>query len=208
MLARLLERLTNRMSRADQQIWQSAATLSDLGELTALWLEGRIASQPDYSPGYGPDPETEELIPVLAAANRCGFVTTSSQPGEDGPGYDGAHWRQRAAVEGFADDPTLQRLWAWMATVAPDVKVMWSKPRRRKFDYSACVTVSEREGRHVTGFGTVLSASQIEFAYGDDCSPAAVTALQDAWQVTIVDPEWGRNDRLWPALARFAGLED
>ena len=200
MFAGLLERLTHRMSRADAHLWESATTLPELGELTAQWLEGRIASQPDYAPGYGPDPETEDLIPVLTAANRAGYVTIGSQPGEDCTGYDGAHWRQRAAVEGFADDRTLERLWAWMATAAPEVTVTWSKPT------AWSVSVTEREGRRYTGFGTVMSAAQIEDAYAE-CSPPAIAALQEAWQVTIVDPEWGRNDRLWLALAGFAGLE-
>lgn len=201
--AKLLERLTNRMSRADRQVWQSATTLSDLGELTAQWLEGRIPSQPGYSPGYGPDPETDDLIPVLAAVNRSGFVTECSQPGEDCTGYDGAHWRQRAAVEGFADERTLDWLATFMDVAGVDIR--WSKPRRKSFDHSTCIWVTEREGRGCTGFGTVMSAAQVESQY-DDCSPAAIAALQDAWQVTIVDLEWGRNDRLWPALAGFAGM--
>jgi hypothetical protein len=31
------------------------------------WLEGTIASIPTAMPGYGPDEETADLIPVLAA---------------------------------------------------------------------------------------------------------------------------------------------
>ena len=27
-----------------------------------------------------------------------------------------------------------------------------------------------------------------------------MTALCTAWQVTVIDPGWGRNDRLWPVL--------
>ena len=30
--------------------------------------------------------------------------------------------------------------------------------------------------------------------------PAVIEALYEAWQVTLIDPEWGRNDVLWPAL--------
>jgi len=74
--------------------WHSARTLAGLGELTAQWLEGKIG----YVPGYGgapPDEETEPLIPVLAAANRAGFVTIVSQPGEEPTaGYDGETWMQ------------------------------------------------------------------------------------------------------------------
>ena len=82
---------------------ESRADLADLGELTARWLEGTIASIPTVMPGYGPDEETADLIPVLAACNRAGYVTTGSQPGEKpGRGHDGRLWTQRAAVQGFA----------------------------------------------------------------------------------------------------------
>jgi hypothetical protein len=32
-----------------------------------------------------------------------------------------------------------------------------------------------------------------------------VQAICDAWQVTVIDPEWGRDDLLWPLLWIFAG---
>ena len=75
------------MRRTDRKRWASARTPADVGELTAQWLEGRIASQPGYAPGCGPDPETADLTGVLAACNRAGFITDTSQPGESGPGY-------------------------------------------------------------------------------------------------------------------------
>ena len=99
------------MSTADRRAWEAARTLADLGELTAQWLEGAIASQPAYTPGCGPDPETAPLIPVLACCNRAGYVTNGSQPGEAGTGYDGAWWEQRAAVEGFASPAVAERIW-------------------------------------------------------------------------------------------------
>ena len=102
---------TDAMSRADRRAWEAARTLADLGELTAQWLEGTIASQPAYTPGCGPDPETAPLIPVLACCNRAGYVTNCSQPGETGTGFDGAAWEQRAAVEGFASPAVAGRIW-------------------------------------------------------------------------------------------------
>lgn len=49
-----------------------------------------------------------------------------------------------------------------------------------------------------------MSRAEIADGYGDDLHPAAVEALSDAWQVTLIDPEWGRNDLLWPLLDAFA----
>ncbi len=30
--------------------------------------------------------------------------------------------------------------------------------------------------------------------------PETVHEVAGAWQVTVLDPQWGRNDRLWPAI--------
>jgi hypothetical protein len=93
-----------RMSRADRHRWAGARTVADLGELMALWLEGEIGSRPGYAARYGPDPETAELVPLLAALCRTGLITTCSQPGLTGFGVDGQWWQQRAAVELVATD--------------------------------------------------------------------------------------------------------
>jgi hypothetical protein len=91
------------MSPKDAERWRAARTLAGLGELTARWLEGKIESIPTVWPGCGPDEQTTDLIPVLAACNRVGYGTTVSQPGEEpAPGYDGRLGTQRAAVQGFA----------------------------------------------------------------------------------------------------------
>lgn len=95
------------MSRSDRRSWRSARTISDLGELMALWLEGKIASRPGYQPRYGPDDETAHLVPTLAALCRAGYVTTCSQPGFAGTGADGLWWEQRAAAELVVTDPAL-----------------------------------------------------------------------------------------------------
>jgi hypothetical protein len=96
------------VTKADRAAWRSARTLADLGELTARWIEGRLASQPGYC---GPcDIEDPALVPVLARLNRAGFVTAGSQPGNDGPGYGGAHREQRAAVDGFGSRVMTQAL--------------------------------------------------------------------------------------------------
>ncbi|ASR39866.1 hypothetical protein BAY61_31770 (plasmid) [Prauserella marina] len=72
--------MTMNMSRADAERWYAARSLTDLGQLTAAWLEGELESQPGYVPGNGPDEETNELVPILAAVNRAGYLTMCSQP--------------------------------------------------------------------------------------------------------------------------------
>jgi hypothetical protein len=38
-----------------------------------------------------------------------------------------------------------------------------------------------------------------------DCDDRAIEALQSAWQVTIVDPVWGREECVWRVLDAFTG---
>lgn len=189
------------MNRADRQRWGAARTLAGLGELTALWLEGGIASQPGYAPNCGPAEETHALVQVLAAANRAGFVTDASQPGDCWQ-----NWDQRAAVEGFAAPGAAGRLRE--AAGASGLLVRVQAASRWRNGYGQAVAVTRCSGRDVTRFGVQLSRRQIRdghLGYGV-CHPDAVRALRAAFRVTLIDPEWGRNDLLWPVLARFAGL--
>jgi hypothetical protein len=195
--------------KRDYARWGAARTLDELGELTALWLEGRVGSQPGYEPNCGPDPETEHLVPVLARANRAGFVTDCSQPGQRG-----VTWWQRAAVEGFCDGDTLRRLRAVCDGARLEVHARrisqcerpmperWWSPRSR---------YGGDGGRKVswsgTAFGSQLYRADIELRY-DVCPDEVIDVLCSSWRVTIVDPEIGRDDRLWPALERFARRKD
>ena len=54
----------------------------------------------------------------------------------------------------------------------------------------------------LTGFGVQLPRRHIRdgwLGYGI-CHRDAVDALCAAWQVTVIDPEWGRPDVLWRVL--------
>lgn len=199
------------MKPADARRWDSATSLADLGELTALWLEGEIGQTPmNLGP---PAEETAELAQVLAAVNRAGFVTDCSQPGMNKPwqgsilGWTvppGSVWCQRAAVSGFASEETCglleiladRELIYSVAGIGPE----WPAP--------PCWNVTRigagADWLEATWFGEPISRAELEYQIGAACPPAAVTALCDARQVTLIDPEWNRNDRLWPLLERFA----
>lgn len=190
------------MNRTDRLRWASARTVADLGDLMALWLEGDIKSRPGYKANCGPADETTNLIPVLAACNRAGYITDGSQPGFAGPGYDGAHWTQHAAVMGFASPEVTARL---RTAEAAGLTVLVQEASWR-LSWRHAIPVTYREGCEHTWFGTRLSRCHISDSwtgYGM-CSTTATDALCAAYQVTVVDPVAGRNDRLWPALATFA----
>ncbi len=190
------------MSRADRKQWAATGTLADVGEVMALWLEGEVKSWPGYAPNHGPEEETTELIPTLAALNRAGLVTIGSQPGESPTlGWDGRLWEQRAAVEGFAGEATTERLRA--AAEDAGLWVVRHCTRRRWFGRfrggAGSVPVTASGARVHTAFGGELDATEVEFILGG-IGDTAMGAVLDGWQVTVIDPAWGRNAVLWPTL--------
>lgn len=168
------------MSRADRRTWADARTVADLGQLMALWLEGDLKSWPGYEAGYGPDEETRPLVSALAAANRAGFLTTNSQPGTDGTGYDGARWRQRAAVDGFVSDPDmLQR-----------VRRAAQRNGLRVTTDGQWTVVTERAGEPITAFGQRIDDRVLRSTW-PGIHRTAYRAVADAQPVAVVHPVWG-----------------
>lgn len=176
------------MKRAERRLWQSAHTITDVGDLTARWLERDIGQHPGYRGRSGPDPETATVAADLAAINRAGFVTHSSQPGRaDGP------YRQRAAVEGFTSQEVAERL---KAASGGQIMVIVQPPLPpRKTNYSRIVPVSMLGDRATTHFGTHMSTADIVPTY-DILPRDAVEELAAATQVTVIGLEWGGNG-LW-----------
>lgn len=192
------------MSRADRRAWKTASTLPELGEVTAQWLEGRLASQPGYQPNYGPDEETLPHVGTLAAINRAGLVTGSSQPGEVGIGWDGAWYEQRAAVEGLvaADGRLLRRLVA----AAESAGLLVVVHDRLDAPGTGAVPVTTRNTETVTAFGGALSRSDLRLLWQG--FPRAQSLAAEAVQLTLVDPHWGPSSRLWDVLDAIADGED
>ena len=168
------------MSRADRRAWADARTVADLGQLMARWLEGDLKSWPGNAPGYGPDDETRPLLPSLVAANRAGYVTTNSQPGLDGAGFDGARWRQRAAVDGFVTDPDMLRKLQRAA----------QKHGLRVSTSGQWTVVTERASEPVTAFGQRVDDRVLRSVW-PGIHRSAYRAVADAQQVTVLHPVWG-----------------
>jgi hypothetical protein len=182
----------------DLAVWSTARSLTDLGELTAQFLEGKLSQTPsNWGP---PDPETTALVPVLAATNRAGFVTDMSQPGQPA-GEDG--WEQRADVSGFAGDEAFVRLMA--AAAGSDLIITAARAGHEDSGPLYCIT---RQGkRENTWDGGAETRKSLRNGYGQFCDPQVADALCAAWQVTLIDPEWGRNDVLWAVLEQFADTQ-
>ncbi|MEU1497303.1 hypothetical protein [Streptomyces sp. NPDC005732] len=167
----------------------------------ASWLEGDVSVWPGYEPGFGPDEETTELIPTLVAANRAGFVTEASQPGCDEVDAGGVRWLQSAAVSGLVGDVQLLAQ-IRRACEQAGLIVMMHHPTLGLWSHQTPVTWRGDEPH--TWFGGQLTASDLRHIWRG-LRPEALDAVVNAWQVTAIDPEYGRNDRLWPALDEAAG---
>jgi hypothetical protein len=167
------------LTRADAKLWAAAQTLDDLCELTALWLEGRIDSQPCY---YGRVDVDEDIAPgitdTLIALNRAGFLTNNSEGGDCGIGWHGQWYEQHANVTGFATAETYDWLNNLVADTPFEVTPGWWVPKR-----GACL----------------LGPDEVDFEY-DGCSTNALRALRGAVQVTVLDPRIGGRNDLWPVL--------
>lgn len=172
----------DRMPAEQRERWQAPRNVPGLARTCALYLEGRIPSQPAYQPNRGIDQETQALVPLLARANRAGFYTIQSQPAQPGGGQ-----ALNAFVVGFAECSTAMRIHYLLC--GSGLSYLFRRPR---------YTLIQR--------GKVSwkpsTARQIRNNYAV-CHPAAVDALVDAVQVVIEDPMPGRDDRLWPLLDRF-----
>lgn len=180
-----------RERRQQAALWEKAETFADLGELVARFCEGELVETPDHG---GPRcPETVPVAAQLAHANRCGFVTTSSQPGYD---HDGS--QQRAAVEGWAMPETAEQLEALVGGTRLQLQV--SERRAWRADYSRAFLVS----RYVHPDGEVLEETHFGFVPGSrtDFIDLGRSDLTDgALFVTVHDPEWGDHSLLWDRLA-------
>lgn len=188
------------MSRADRRAWRSARTVADLGRLMAHWLAGDLASRPGYQPRHGPDPETADLLPLLVAANRAGYLTTNSQPGSAGDGWDGARWEQRAAVSGLVDAAD-QQLLDRLTETAERMGVDFILHTTLDAPGSGSAVVTTRNGQPVTAFGGTLGIRDLELMWRG-CDSQALAAVSGAVQVTLIDPDVGPSTRVWDAVDR------
>ncbi|MGO8904749.1 MAG: DUF6919 domain-containing protein [Solirubrobacteraceae bacterium] len=167
--------------------WEQPLDLAELGELTALWLEGAI-----WGPWYGdgpPDEETSALVPALAAMNRNGYVTDFSQPGEQDRG-----WSQRAAVTGYCAHPQADCL-AGMS-LESDLIVITEFPGS-EVTYELPITQEDRRTHtRLAGRGVFDEPDHL----WPGCHPGTWLLLANSHFVTVCDPRWGRDDLLWPSV--------
>lgn len=168
--------------------WETACALTELGELTARWLTGELTEHPAY--GGAPEEETRSMVDLLARVNRAGLLTDFSQPGLVEAGT-----RQRAAVAGYCDEAILKRL--LVAFAATDLVLL-----NEHTDSGIRIPVSYRGGKPCTFLGGKHGPDGWDKVLSD----VGLGVLKNSWYVTLIDPIWGRDDRLWPLLAEALSI--
>lgn len=169
------------------EAWKSAETFEQLCELTAKFIEGKSPFCPSY--GGAADPETQSLVPYLAALNRSGFMTESSQPGEETESY-----KQRSYVDGYARETTAKQIARMSLYIDLHIVVY---PVGQAIGSQTPVTVSDFHPFTWSGFFT---GEEVEF-YAQEF-PNVQTILEPLWGVSVIDLVWGRQDYLWENLTR------
>ncbi len=193
---------------SDAEQWTRARSLRDIGRLTAAWLERSLSESPWY--GGPPNPETAEIVPILAALNHIGFVTTASQPGRDP--VDG--YAQRASVSGYASWALADLLEGATATTElvtvklPAVDVPSSIPITVSAERASAFNDRSRVSPACTFGGSSASPLAIRQMYSEGpaelgypaLSDEALALLAESARVTVIDPVWGRRELLWSVL--------
>lgn len=194
-LVRRVRAKLSREYRIQVSGWDTAQSVAELCELTARWLEGGILEHPGY---YGrPDPETTDLVPVLAMANRAGFLTINSQPG-----YLGAGIEARAFVDGLCDVATAERLFAACDASIPPLRYEVTQPAgwsRVRPGFREVPVSRHTGGPYFTAIGPWHERDS-RATYGG--VPAATyKQLRSLWYIVLFDPYWGPTDTLWNTLS-------
>ncbi|QDG65200.1 hypothetical protein NIBR502772_02345 [Pseudarthrobacter sp. NIBRBAC000502772] len=175
----------------DKGAWRQATTLEAAGELTARWLEGHSEYQAaTFTVRY--DAETEPIATELAALNRNGLFTKESQPG-----LRTGSSAQRQYVTGFCSAEAAVELLA-LSTRSELVTVAHAPGEAS----SAAIPVTLDGGEVVTVLGsseTPVQEEQIQ-DWAEETNETLALLLADSWYVEILDPVWGRNDLLLPAV--------
>jgi hypothetical protein len=175
----------------DKGAWRQAITLAAAGELTARWLEGKTEYQAaTLTARY--DAETEPIAAELSALNRSGLFTKESQPG-----LRTDNSAQRQYVTGFCSAEAAVDLLA-LSTRTELVTVAHAPGEAS----SAAIPVTLDGDEVVTVLGsseTPVEEEQIR-DWAEETNETLALLLADSWYVEILDPVWGRNDVLLPAV--------
>lgn len=175
-----------------ESLWARAAGFNDLLSLTARFLRGEPIGFPGWATAET-DEESDDMAPTLLAANGAGLLSVASQPGAPfGPGHDDLTWGGRAFVGGFAQA-------AAAAAIQERAKRagLWAKNGDQDGPFS--IPAGLRDGQPYLVLSADAKASELEL-FRDHVGPAAHAELEAAPFLWVIDPVWGRKERLAAAF--------
>ncbi len=173
-------------------LWAGASTFPDLLSLTQRFLRGEPIGFPGWATSETDD-ESDDMQPTLLAANEAGLLSVASQPGAAfGPGHDDLTWGGRAFVGGFAEP-------ASAAVIQERAKQagLWAKDGDK--DGPFVIPAGLRDGTPYLLLGADAKAHELEL-FEDRVGPGALAALESATFLWVIDPAWGRRERLSAAF--------
>jgi hypothetical protein len=172
------------VNSGSKRAWRSAQSFEDLCELGARFSAGEL----DSFPGWGAsslDTESDSISKELVSMNQAGFLTLASQPGRPS---------QRAFVCGFARAKLARALVG--AAREAGLGLMRQTPRGRGGP-AVAVTVENGEPRVFTGHAArTLELELFQTWIG----PSAMRELARLDYVSLHDPIWGRQRKLWAVI--------
>lgn len=172
--------------------WRTARSFDDLLELGRRFVRGEL----EEFPGWGSstlDEESDALEDALLGAHAMGVLTVASQPGRPfGPGFDGEIWGGRAFVCGFAAPKTLASLRERAVALG-----MWCLVNEGDAESEGAVEIVAglRGGVPYLVLSPEARAAELEI-FRDALDDSAFTSLQTCGYLAVVDPAWGRRERL------------
>ena len=172
------------LGSGSKRAWRRARSFDELCELGARFSAGEL----DSFPGWGAsalDTESDSISKHLVQLNQAGFLTLASQPGRRS---------QRAFVCGFARAPLARAL--VLGARRAGLGAMRQTARGRGGP-AVAVTLQDGEPRVFTGH----AARTEELAlFQTWVGTKALRELARADYVSLHDPVWRRQQRLWKVI--------
>lgn len=186
--------LPRELQRNPDWHWLACRHLADFGAATADWLNDTLGYCPVFEvPMLSDEVLTKpESLGPLIGLNRAGVLVTF---GARTPYFA----EDRAGVIGYAPEHVVTPIKDIVAAAGLTTRTINRAPGRRPLGCAwACYP-----GMCACPFQP-MPVDEMRRGYRVDGRKMDTGALENAQQVLIFDPERGRNDRLWPVLARIA----
>jgi hypothetical protein len=182
--------------------WLDARTSKDFGKLITLWIEGKIGPMPVATALAGPSEGIKHVKNVLGRLSRSGkLIVNAAQPGcsLDYRPQGAVYPQQRAAFTAFVP---AQHIGAVRFRLGGLDQVVFQSFAPDTSDRGAFFQAARHKNNKIAAmFGETMSSKTIASRFGvgngqPGLHPDMIKALQECYQVIVVDEVWTR-DTIW-----------